>query len=568
MQVSPSTLKALFDAKLRGEQLAMSLQDFQDACIVAQIERIRGRMQEHNRTLRRCAGNIDAFIRFLVLQAGDQGRRNAVARFQRKLELQFCKNLWSRLQIWAFRMTQSKGQGRDTTSIDCRNFLNLVEGTATFQAYEVEFFEHIFERVDRGRRGQVRMIDLVVTLVQMSAASLRQQKAAFLFSLFDTDSDGCLSAEQLLKLYCSLTIHGAIARGDQPSYDADILLGDELSLAKARRLYDYTLAHPSQALADDLCTFEGWWAVVEGNDRLLDDMMPGTHSLSWVLQPVAPQGLEGSAPNLQINGQAKKDPALGSKSRGWSLVRQVTTSGTDFAKDVKCQSPKEKTRSSRRPLAHSSITSVAPAQWLRQPDPETAAEKFRVHAAIRFRHAVRGEWDAVTALNAEPPASPQLPSLHRSKDAEPSTLWQEEIGSFKKRHKQGIWDEIHKTSLSDWSLANWRKSAKNPDNTVDTSAGALRKHAHLSQSLPSLQPRESSQTGPARAPSTHRLSAKAGSKNAQSQMNNFERIESVRSQIEAATAASHVETHRFGKTAMDRFRRISQFKAYGHDSGD
>lgn len=37
----------------------------------------------------------------------------------------------------------------------------------------------------------------------------------------DTDNDGCLSSEQLLKMYCSLTIHAAIARGDQPSYDAD-----------------------------------------------------------------------------------------------------------------------------------------------------------------------------------------------------------------------------------------------------------------------------------------------------------------------------------------------------------
>lgn len=202
IHVSPSMLKTLFDSKLRGEDLAMSLQDFQNACIVAQIDRIRDRVQEHNRTLRRVAGHIDAFIQCLVLQADDQGRRNAITRFQRKLDLQFCKNLWTRLQIWAFRMTASKGLTRDTTSIDCRTFLNLVERTASFQAYEIDFVEHIFERVDRSRRGLVRMIDLVVTLIQMSPGSSRRHRGAFLFTLFDTDSDGCLSAEQLLKLYC------------------------------------------------------------------------------------------------------------------------------------------------------------------------------------------------------------------------------------------------------------------------------------------------------------------------------------------------------------------------------
>lgn len=55
------------------------------------------------------------------------------------------------------------------------------------------------------------------------------------------------------------------------------------------------------------------------------------------------------------------------------------------------------------------------------------AERFRVHAAIRFRHAVRGEWDAIAALQSGPPntAEQLLPSLEeRSKR---SALWAEEV---------------------------------------------------------------------------------------------------------------------------------------------
>ena len=30
---------------------------------------------------------------------------------------------------------------------------------------------------------------------------------------------------------------------------------------EARRFYEYTAAHPSDALDDDLCTFEEWWIL-------------------------------------------------------------------------------------------------------------------------------------------------------------------------------------------------------------------------------------------------------------------------------------------------------------------
>ncbi|OLQ09192.1 hypothetical protein AK812_SmicGene7217 [Symbiodinium microadriaticum] len=283
--LSLSTARILFDQKLRDwDMRALSLQDFQDACIVAQLDRTRGRMRSHKQNLLACAGHIDNFIKRLgyfygsfphlplylqnlALYTGEDERRRAVNRFQQKLTPRFCESLWISLQQWAQRRAQLA-----EATISCDIFLKMVDGIQSFQAYEVEFLSHIYERVDRTRKGEVFLPDLAVAVMLLATNGSRCDKARLIFTVFDTvawqqtswdvlsDSDGCLSSEQLLKMYCSLVIHAAIARsGDQPSYDADLLLGDELSLAKARRFYEYTAAHPSDALDDDLCTFEEWW---------------------------------------------------------------------------------------------------------------------------------------------------------------------------------------------------------------------------------------------------------------------------------------------------------------------
>merc|ERR1719222_1225153 len=111
------------------------------------------------------------------------------------------------------------------------------------QEFEMDFLANIFDRVDRTRRGRVATVDLMVAVLLLGSVPTAYEKAGFLFHIFDSDHDGCLTREQILRLYGSIPIHGAIARADTASYDADIMFGDELSLAKARRLFEFTLLH-------------------------------------------------------------------------------------------------------------------------------------------------------------------------------------------------------------------------------------------------------------------------------------------------------------------------------------
>lgn len=90
------------------ELYAFTLQDFQDACIVAQLERMRQRVRAHRQNLLACAGHIDGFIRHLCLYTGEDRRRRAVLRFQQKLTTEFC------IQLWEAMKQRAERKGQDT----------------------------------------------------------------------------------------------------------------------------------------------------------------------------------------------------------------------------------------------------------------------------------------------------------------------------------------------------------------------------------------------------------------------------------------------------------------------
>lgn len=127
-------------------------------------------------------------------------------------------------------------------------------------------------------------------------------------------------------------------------------------------------------------------------------------------------------------------------------------------------------------------------------------ERFRKHAAVRFRHAVRGEWDLMDALQQERPptqgfgnsSSSQLlpaiagastissldhstlsiadiedgkieiisPSIPRGRsvtktppDDGKTDLWSEAVQGLDRRQKQNSWVDSHRKTISNWSKA-------------------------------------------------------------------------------------------------------------------
>ena len=187
---------------------------------------------------------------------------------QAKIDLPFCIDLRAGMLRHVSRV--GKVENHDTNPIHVESFMMVLDKTSVFQYYEHTLLRNVFDRVDRTRCGFANLLDLTVSFTLLATGSdpqkcvgqdeMRMKKLRFLFNAFDRDADGCLTCEELLRMYCSIAIYSAIASQDQPSYDADVALGDELSLSKARRLYDFTSLFLKQSGVEEL----PWWNWGEG----------------------------------------------------------------------------------------------------------------------------------------------------------------------------------------------------------------------------------------------------------------------------------------------------------------
>eukprot|EP00933_Yihiella_yeosuensis_P029040 TRINITY_DN2276_c1_g2_i1.p1 TRINITY_DN2276_c1_g2~~TRINITY_DN2276_c1_g2_i1.p1 ORF type:complete len:725 (-),score=111.89 TRINITY_DN2276_c1_g2_i1:246-2420(-) len=609
MQLAPPILRTLFESRLQSGEECISLRDFQDALTVAQIDRIRARIQGYNKTLLNTAGHIDSFIAHLALHTGEENRRRAVARFQRKLTLGCCMDCFKSLQAWG---TKRHGSMLDEkTEVDCHSFLKIADDKIQLQGYELDFLAAFFRVIDRRGRGTVIMADLAVALVLISTGATRMEKARFLFYVFDMDSDGCLTTEQLLRMYCSCSLHGALARGDGQFYKADITLGDELSLAKARRLYEYTLAFLQQILDDDLCTFEEWWSTLQGNDRMLEEIVPGTHTIYWLLfeskTQVGSSG-EKAKPGVSISASPPEtiNPSQALASKSDSKVPKVDTSPGAG-------------RRQKGGHTGNNQKNVALAIDKRLPSPRRPAdsegEKFRVQTAIRFRHAVRGEWDAINALDSGPPPTsaehgaktdnavatrlPYIKPADREKqerrerqrlvaEQERQTraaLWAEEVGAYGRRHRHGNWHDTHRDTISDWStapkarqMAHRQAQGRRGRSPSSTAKGGL----GTSQSLPSLFGRKGERHRPTSGGGKLRKKSRSRSRSPETGVmfqeiptieqivsQNTERVANLNAEVSSVLDSMPMDSqHVSASMVLDRLRKFSEARASRSDDDD
>lgn len=529
--------------------------EFQGAMMFNRIDRIKAHLQVFNTSMGKSSQHVDSFVRHLALHCGEEGRRLAVLRFQRKLNLNLWMKLGDAFAKWAFTRMGLSTESR--TEISCDDFLRVVNKStaSTMQDYELDFLANIFDRVDRYRRGLVDMCDLSVALIQLGTIASRYEQAGMMFSIFDDDNDGCLTGGQILKLYCSTAIHSAVARGDQSSYDADLVLGEELSLAKARRLFEYTQIRlkMGQGGNDDLCTFQEWWAMLEGNENLLEDIVPGGHSIMWVLRPVGAQCIRFSG-----GANAKVKAALdASKRKNMKPVHDRKKTGIDTG--------------SMAPLG-TGFGHGAPS----------IVEKFRIQAAVRFRHALRGEWDQVDALDNGPPGTAEmhnersgtlLPSMSSgnlastagsdiwasfgSKTVEKvqvrATMWNEAVNAFGRRQRQGAWQSNHRDTLTDWSskARAARRSAeaeRSTDVPFQLSIGRLGN----SRSLPSIR-------GAHAADSLETAAYASTPEDIQSSVNQLTGL--IKNEAMAALQDAPQSKQKLDRSSLQRINLLSQVRA-------
>lgn len=135
-----------------------------------------------------------------------------------------------------------------------------------------------------------------------------------------------------------------------------------------------------------------------------------------------------------------------------------------------------------------------------------------MQAAVRFRHAVRGRWDAVDALHDGPPGTfeglqkdavgsrlPHISMQSASPDKQDkllrASLWADEISSLCGRQRRHNWHDSHRPwcrrfishcrdTLSNWSKSTWFENR--PHSLPSEASHMSLRGMHGSISLPDL----------------------------------------------------------------------------------
>lgn len=407
MQVDNRAAQFIF-VKAAGGDREVTLEEFKNILMAPTLEMLKGMLLAFEKQRKSIRVHVDVFLRRIAM-ASERNRRTMLYRFQRKISTPFCAGLWKDMKKHLLKTS--------TSEIDWDIFAKLIKGVPSirFQAYEMELFQSLFASVDRRRRGKADVLDLCTCLSLLGAEMHQVEKFSFLFKVFDTDDDGCLTHEQILKMYCCAVIHSAIARDDRVTFEADVAFGDELSLQEARRLFEMTLrllAARGKLDSDaHLQSFDELWTVLrQFSAVLLDRLVPGTHKAAWLLKP-------GGIPRITLSRWDSHRGALSYDAEKAAEVHQGLSQPAAIQKDEDVK--------------------------------ETTLDGFRRHLTRSFRHAMRGEWEAVSLLRTDP--------LQNSDVLQTSDLFDEDDGGFgdlpawePPAPGDPGWSEKHNRTLTEW----------------------------------------------------------------------------------------------------------------------
>lgn len=295
MPMDQRIFRQLFD-KASGGDRSLSMEELKTLLLGKTIQKLRFVMEGFNSKQERVQTYIHRFVRRLALN-DEVSRALAIDRFQRKLTLDFCKDVWKALQNEEMDSTGREPFGRAEFSKAMESFV-VKEVGIRLLAYEIIFMERIFDRVDRRRNGSVIVGDFVLTLLMLSVHTDKLAKVAFAFDMFDTDGDGCLLYEQIMPMFLCLCSQRPLVEDNlRIMYDLDFQ--EELSAQEGRHAYELALWHLQRTIKVEGGTVTKR-ELIEALERLpaevIGSLIPGVVRMRWALRPSWFEGDEPPSP--------------------------------------------------------------------------------------------------------------------------------------------------------------------------------------------------------------------------------------------------------------------------------
>ncbi|CAD7940557.1 unnamed protein product [Amoebophrya sp. A120] len=272
IQVDGRVVRAIHDRMVNPDTKVVGFLEFQTVMMDMTLRKLKGQLQTYTRNHRRVRAKITAFVRSLVFQ-NTETMSAAVTRFQSKLTLNFAARLWNSI----------RRKISDSNNLSMSQFLGHIRSWKQFfHEYEYEFFGEIFKRLDRQQSNSVDVFHMMLALVFLSPETNKKVRFETVFRVFDTDDDGCLTTDQILKLYQTIRTLIPVLANDEVTAAANTFFNDELGTQEGRRLFDFTM-DLYKSTSSNLLTWDELWSLFDYSTYLKDNLIPGLHQLNWVL---------------------------------------------------------------------------------------------------------------------------------------------------------------------------------------------------------------------------------------------------------------------------------------------
>lgn len=448
IQVDARFARNLFN-QASGNDRQLSFEEFKSVVMEGTLKKLKTTLRRVETNRDKIRGHIETFL-FELTHGDTKNLQTSVDRFQRKLNLDFCRAFWNHLRKICLKKRERE--------IDLRMFADTMKApfasSSTFQTYENHMMENIFRRIDRTLRGKVHILDLATCLVLMSGETDPKKKMKLLFDVFDMDDDKCLTHHQVLLLFCSICLHRPLIIGDGGVAEADIVFNDELGLQEGRRFFELTLQHLSFKnsrqlnVTKDIVCFEELWMVFVDRPQALEALMPGTHNLRWSITNIE------AAKTFQSQdfSMSKSAPGLKTLDSGLGEVTMTPTKAALMKTQSPMRSPQPWAATALLQSQSSMPLSVETMKYAPRP---TTSEQYFTGMKYGFRQALRGDWIAVQDRNqklvdhvkALHEARPNSRGQYKNSGAEDDVFT---ATGFPSKAVWEDWSQKHRVSLIQW----------------------------------------------------------------------------------------------------------------------
>lgn len=278
LQLDPRISRAVFDKATCGDR-TLNVEYFKALLMAQTVKKLQFVMETFSVNQARIQAHTRHFLLRLAT-ANEATMLRAVDRFQDKITVDVCRELWS-----VMRSSRDFGQALDQGTFTKFIQHDFPAKFPTFGIFDMQCMVRVLQRIQERRSGPTRIVDFITTLILASSDASRLSKLGLIFDMFDSDFDGCLLYEEIKAILRCMCLQRLVFEevGMLSAHDS-LSLQEELGIQEGLHMYEGTrwrLQRGSQV--EEIVTLRELWEALETQANTLQTLIPSAVQLRWLV---------------------------------------------------------------------------------------------------------------------------------------------------------------------------------------------------------------------------------------------------------------------------------------------